>query len=180
MTIVSIILFALLAAVALGCALGVVLLRNAVHSALSLVGVMVALAGIFLLMNAELVAAIQIIVYAGAIVVLFLFVIMMLNLREPEQLPAKNRALRVLGSLFGVALLAQLVFVALSLRGMSGVAMASGGADFVQLAGAMMTQYALPFELVSILLLAAIIGAIVVSRREAPESEDGSEGAEES
>lgn len=176
MTIVSFILFALLAALAIAGALGVVLLRNAVHSALSLVGVMIALAGIFLLMNAELVAAIQIIVYAGAIVVLFLFVIMMLNLRAPEELPRRNLLLRVVGGLFAVALLAQMAFAAVAFtKGTQGVETASGGADFVQLAGAMMTQYALPFELVSILLLAAIIGAVVVARRDMPGESNSSE-----
>jgi len=171
MTLLSTLFFVLFAAVAIVAALGVVLLRNAVYSALSLVGVMVALAGIFLLMNAELVAAIQIIVYAGAIVVLFLFVIMMLNLREPERLPARNKVLRIIGTFFGLALLGQMAFAALAVRGAAPETAATGGADFVQLAGAMITQYVLPFELISVLLLAAIIGAIVVSRREIPEAE---------
>lgn len=166
MTFLTYILFGLFAAVALAAAVGVVLLRNAVHSALALVAVMVALAGIFLLMNAEIVAAIQIIVYAGAIVVLFLFVIMMLNLRQAEQLPARNRPLRILGAAFGAVLLIQMAIAAMAVKGGSSAAPpASGAAGFTEMAGAMITQYALPFELVSVLLLAAIIGAIVVSRR---------------
>ena len=173
MTVLATILFVGLAAVAIAAALGVVLLRNAVHSALSLVAVMTALAGIFLLMNAELVAAIQIIVYAGAVVVLFLFVIMMLNLREPEQLPKRNLPVRILATLFGLVMLGQLVFAGLGLlRPENAIdATAAPAPAFAELAGQMMTQYALPFELVSILLLAAIVGAVVLSRRQTQEEE---------
>ncbi len=177
MSILSSVLFTFFAGVAIAAALGVVLLRNAIHSALALVGVMTALAGIFLLMNAELVAAIQIIVYAGAIVVLFLFVIMMLNLREPEETPRRNWPVRVIGALFSLVLLAQMGFAGLMLIGRQaaapeGTAAVSANAGFAHLGGQMMTQYALPFELVSILLLAAIIGAIVVSRRPTPDEEE--------
>jgi NADH-quinone oxidoreductase subunit J len=153
-------------------ALGVVLWRSAVHAAISLVVTMLSLAGLFLLMQAELVAAIQVVVYAGAIVVLFLFVIMMLNLREPESPVKRLRWVRFAGLALAAALLAQTVVFTVGALGAETapepVAVAANQereAAFDAIGVKMLTQYALPFELTSILLLVAILGAVVVARR---------------
>src|SRR5262247_1867301 len=99
----QVILFYVFAALAVVSALGMVLnLRNTVAAAMSLVVTMIALAGIFVLLEAHLVAVIQIMVYAGAIVVLFLFVVMLLNLRADEFAPGRQRLLKLAGALIGV------------------------------------------------------------------------------
>lgn len=173
---VSIIYYALFV-IALGAALMVVLSRNTVYSAAFLILTMLSLAGIFLLMHQEFVAAIQVIVYAGAIMVLFLFVIMLLNLREREILLPDFRSLRI-----WVVLLVLVFFVQVGatcfivLRQMRDVCPPELPPDTIPLiAKTLLTKYLLPFELVSVLLVIAIIGAAMIARRDEPvESRDTS------
>jgi len=193
------IIYFLFGAIALVGAISVVACRNAVHSALSLVVTMIAIAGLYLMMNAELAAAVQIIVYAGAIVVLFLFVIMILNLREPEAPSKRLKAVRLLGILLAAALLGQVIgasrwafdsdrviseveFQEPVRPAMARYYSANASDDLGQTtnlqpaAGIMLTQYILPFELISILLLIAIVGAAAVARRKPPPGEPPYEG----
>ena len=145
-------------------ALGMVLnLRNTVAAALCLVVTMVSLAGIYVLLEAHLVAAIQIMVYGGAIVVLFLFVVMLLNLRSDEFLPSRQRGVKVIGALLGVVLLAE------GLRGLGGFPEApplpEGFGGYRQLGLALYTDYVLIVEVISLLLTAAIVGALILAKR---------------
>lgn len=173
-------------------ALGVVLFRNAVHAAISLIAAMLTLSVLYLLIYSGvsvslggLAWALQAIVYAGAIIVLFLFVIMMLNLRHPERPAPRLRWLRTAGLLFALILALQTIgfvynvfsFSAPGEPGSPGAARLAnepsiqyvqneGDTVFDNVAALMLTQYALPFELTSILLLVAILGAVIVTREE--------------
>jgi len=169
------IVFYALAAVAVAGAVGVIAFRNPVHAALSLLGTFLAVAGLFVLMEAEFLAAVQILVYAGGVMVLFLFVIMLVKARtlpdEPQYLGRLAPAAVGLG-----VLLAVLVGV-----GVWGAAHGAPGdpAALRQVQGATLgnteavgwslyRDYLLPFEVVSIVLLVAMIGAIVMGRKESP------------
>ena len=125
---------------------------------------LVALAVIFLQLSAEFMAALQIIIYAGAIMVLFLFIVMMLNLRRDEFGRDPIPGVRFLGALAGGALLGQLVIMSLGARaGTARVASDFGG---VRSVGRMLFgEYLFPFELTSVLLLAAVLAAAVLARR---------------
>ena len=162
------IFFFLLAAVAIVAALGMLLARNPVHSALSLILNLFCVAGLYLTLNAEFIAVVQVLVYAGAIMVLFLFVIMLLNLDELPRLA--NFDWRV-GIAFagGTALLALLTYVlasgldAMPSMQIGPAAAASGTAKAV--AWPLFTTYALPFEIVGLLLLVATIGAVLLAKK---------------
>jgi NADH-quinone oxidoreductase subunit J len=158
--------FAFLAALAIITALGVVIQRNPVHSLLSLVMTLLAIALLFMTQNAVVVGLLQIIVYAGAIMVLFLFVIWLLNL-QAETGPTGALALKFFGSIAAAALAAELsVFL---LRPHLAVKYAGAPADFGSLAALsqkLFTDYLVAFEATSILLLAAIVGAIALARRQ--------------
>jgi NADH-quinone oxidoreductase subunit J len=159
-------LFYVFAALAVVSALGMVLnLRNTVASAMSLVVTMVALAGIYVLLEAHLVAAIQIMVYGGAIVVLFLFVVMLLNLRADEFAPGRQwftksaAALAVLG--IGAELVRRYAPSGLPEPGPP----PAGFGGYEQLGIALYTDYVLMVEVASLLLLAAIVGALILAKR---------------
>jgi NADH-quinone oxidoreductase subunit J len=161
---VSVALFLVLAALTIASSLVVVLHRNPVYSALGLVGTLFLLAVFFLGLDAQMVAVLQIIVYAGAIVVLFLFVIMLLNLQVEERssAPLPQVVLAVLG---GVALCG---LVLAAVRGTplgTPMQVHAGFGGSEPLAERLFTVYLLPFELTSLLLLVAIVGAVVVGRR---------------
>ena len=158
-------------------AVGVVVLRNPFYSVLALVCHLIALAALFLLLRAEFVAAAQVVVYAGAVMVLYVFVVAYIG-GQDEPLHRPGGALRVLGPLFGLALAVELCIAMLgsALKGIS-----SKGAPFVfgfgtpkQIGRQFLTTYLFPFELVSLLLLVAAIGAVVLARRRR-----GLEGTEE-
>ncbi len=162
---VELILFLLLAAVALGGAVNLIVQTHPIHSALSLIVVMVALAGIYLLLGAELLAMVQIIVYAGAIMVLFVFTIMLLNAGKEER-TAISRAATYVGVPCGVLLTIVLAWrMVLSEAGTP-----AGGAETYgmsrELSGMLFTSYVFPFELTSILILVAILGAVVLAKRD--------------
>ncbi len=158
-------LFYFCAALAVVGALGMVLnVRNTVAAAMSLVVTMVALAVIYVLMEAHLVAVIQIMVYAGAIVVLFLFVVMLLNLRTDAFPPGRSRLLKVAGALIGVVLLAELQRVLAG--GMPELPpLPEGFGSYRQMGIALYTDYVLLVEMASLLLLAAIVGALILAKR---------------
>jgi NADH-quinone oxidoreductase subunit J len=156
--------FLVLAAVALAGAVSLILQRHPIHSALSLIVVMVALAGLYLLQGAEFVAAVQIIVYAGAIMVLFIFVIMLLNAGEEERTNV-SRLARFVGVPLGVLFLAEVaywIWRATSHLG-SGPNEAVSTRDLSTL---LFREYVFPFELTSFLILIALLGAMVLARRE--------------
>ncbi len=163
-------LFLFLSFVALLSALGVVLAKNPVHSVLFLILTFFTLSGHYLLLNAQFLAAVNIIVYAGAIMVLFLFVIMFLNLNEATE-PQKPLLAKVAATIAGGLLL--LIMVA-ALRDVQPVgynpATFSSQVGMVDKLGLVLfQQYQLPFELASILLLAAMVGSVMLGKRETGE-----------
>src|SRR4051812_12023815 len=152
---------------ALGGALGVVLLRNPFFSVLSLVAHLVSLAALFLLLRAEFLAAAQVVVYAGAVVVLYVFVVAYIGGVE-EPLGNERRALRTLGPLFAGALLVEL---SIALIGSALPALDSRGPDVPAGFGSptaigqlLLERFLLPFEAASFLLLIAAVGAVVLAR----------------
>jgi NADH-quinone oxidoreductase subunit J len=159
----SALLFVALAIVTIASALVVVLHRNPVYCALGLVATLGSIAILFLGLDAHIVGFLQIIVYAGAIVVLFLFVIMLLNLQEePEAFSAP--ILVVLGMGGGVGF-ATIVAIAVARAPLAAPAASEGFGGTVPLAERLFTTYLLPFELTSILLLVAIVGAVVIGKK---------------
>jgi len=165
----EILIFSILAIVAVVCSIMVICQKNPVASALFLIATMVSLAILFLLLNAPFLAVIQIIVYAGAIMVLFLFVIMLLNLRRDEFGPEKRRAQRFFGILFVFLLLIGMVTVIevgiFGSKSTEAVSEAAAPAGVEPLAQLLFTKYLFPFELASVLLLVAIVGAVVMAKR---------------
>ena len=171
----EVIVFGVMFVVALGCSLAMLFAPNAVHVALFLVGSQVALAVAFLLQGAFFVAIVQIIVYAGAIMVLFLFVIMLLGVDKREALTEPLSGQRPLALGLGALLAAQVLYVVL--RGIDFVAGGgSGGPEALEeinrdpgnvkaLAEILFSRYLLPFEVTSILLVVAIVGVMVLARR---------------
>jgi NADH-quinone oxidoreductase subunit J len=156
--------FLVLSAVALAGAVSLILQRHPIHSALSLIVVMVALAGLYLLQGAEFVAAVQIIVYAGAIMVLFIFVIMLLNAGVEERTNLSRMA-RYLGVPLGVVFLAEATYWIARATSSLG-APPSQVVSTRDLSTLLFREYVFPFELTSFLILIALLGAIVLARRE--------------
>jgi len=164
-------LFVILAVFTVVTAVLVIVQRNPVTSAIFLILTFFSLAGIYLLLHAEFIAAVQVIVYAGAIMVLFLFVIMLLNLEKEKRLVARHRLIKVVGIFLGAALLIQIgmVFQHLILEGAPGKfspEKVAGLGNTQVVAQLLFTDFLLPFEITSVLLLVAIIGAIVLAKRE--------------
>ena len=163
---VPLIVFFALAAIAVLGAISLILQRHPIHSALSLIVVMVALAGLYLLMGAEFVAAAQIIVYGGAIMVLFVFVIMLLNAGVEERTNMSKMA-GWAGLPLAIALMGFLAAaVARSTDRVQAVAQSGAPAPTKVVAGLLFQEFVYPFELTSFLILVAIIGAIVLAQRE--------------
>lgn len=157
--------FYLFAALAVAGALGMVLnVRNTVAGAMSLVLTMVALGGVYVLLEAYLVGVLQILVYAGAIVVLFLFVVMLLNLRGEEFGPERLGFVKVLGVAVVGVLLAEFLWL---LPGTFGPAAAvpEGFGGYRALGLSLFTDWLLALEVTSLLLLAAMVGAVVLAKR---------------
>jgi NADH-quinone oxidoreductase subunit J len=161
---VSALLFYLFGALAVGGALGMVLnVRNTVAGAMSLVLTMVALGGVYVLLDAYLIGVLQILVYAGAIVVLFLFVVMLLNLRSESFGPERLRVGKVLGVAVTAILLLQLLWLIPEFGPAAALPPGFGGYRDVGLA--LFTDWVLAFEATSLLLLSAMIGAVVLAKR---------------
>ena len=171
MMVVETVVFGVCAVIVLGGALGVIVSRNTVYAALSLVATLFGVAVLFIAQEAHLLAAVQVIIYAGAIVVLFLFVIMLLGVDRAEDLhiePLPGQ--RPMAVVFGVALLG-LVLVALlagsaAVTGLSGAtaAIADDAPNVTQMARVLFTDYVFAFELTAVLLTIAVVGAVVLAR----------------
>ena len=156
--------FFVVAALAVVSALGVVLNRNPVHGACALVAHLFLLAVFFVGLDAQLVGVLQVIVYAGAVVVLFLFVIMLLNLQADVR--SMVGAPLVFAAAACVGALVMLILGGLREPGpAAGTALAQGYGETQELARVLFTRYALPFELTSLLLLVAIVGAVALARK---------------
>jgi NADH-quinone oxidoreductase subunit J len=159
------VIFYLFAALAVAGALGMVLnVRNTVAGAMSLVLTMVALGGVYVLLGAYLVGVLQILVYAGAIVVLFLFVVMLLNLRGEAFGPERQGLAKVLGVVVVGVLLGEFLWL---LPGAFGPAAAvpEGFGGYRALGLSLFTNWLLAFEVTALLLLAAMVGAVVLAKR---------------
>ena len=152
----------------MGGAVNLLAQRHPINSALSLIAVMAALAGEYLLLGAEFVAAVQVIVYAGAIMVLFVFVIMLLNAGEEEE--TKGSKIAVLLGVPGVLIASVLMaWVVLRRSGTEAVAIGALPGTPRDLAQLLFHDFLLPFEVTSVLILIAIMGAVVLASR--PESQ---------
>lgn len=164
------VLFFVFALTAVAGAVLLILAKEPIHSALSLILVMVALASLYLLLGAEFIAAVQIIVYAGAVMVLFVFVIMLLNAGTEERTDFSKLA-KYAGLPLGIFLLLWLAhWVAHSTAGTavadtSGAANANGAFSTRALSEMLFRTYLFPFEATSILILIAILGALVLAKR---------------
>jgi NADH-quinone oxidoreductase subunit J len=160
-------LFILFAGMAIGCAVSMVAQRNPLYGAISLIGVFISLACLYVTLAAPFIAAVQVIVYAGAIMVLVVFVIMLLNVEDEDRQPLRLRALVPLAVALAAVLFAEAAFIIFFVhaapgtptRNISNVGLTSSIGD------GLFTTYLLPFEITSILLLMAIVGAITLARR---------------
>jgi NADH-quinone oxidoreductase subunit J len=163
-------LFWLLAVIALLAAVSMVIQRNPVHSALFLIITLLSLAGLFLLLSAHFLAVIQVIVYAGAIMVLFLFVVMLLDIRRMEAAPSRVKLQKSLGILLGATFFLETILVLRSevISDLAAAAATAPAPDFgtaVALGRTLLTGYFFPLQLAAVLLFVALIGAIVLSKR---------------
>jgi len=166
---IHLILFLIFGAIALAGAINLLVQRHPINSALSLIAVMAALAGEYLLLGAEFVAAVQVIVYAGAIMVLFVFVIMLLNAGVEEETKGSRVAILfgIPGMLIGSLLVA---WVVLRHSGTEPVAVGAQPGDPKTIGDLLFHEFLLPFEITSILILIAIMGAVVLASKPAGQS----------
>lgn len=158
-------IFFLFAALAVGSAVVVVVHKNPVYSTMSLVLTLFSVAVLFVLLGAPFLAAVQILVYAGAIVVLFLFVIMLLNIQREEMIHTGQSAQRWAAILGAVVFAGLLVLLFWRAGNPSLPALTEEMVDMKSLARELFSAYLLPFEIIGLLLLVAVIGATVVARR---------------
>ena len=161
------ILFWFLTALALGSALMVVLSKNPVYSVLFLIVAFFAISGHYILLNAQFLAIVNIIVYAGAIMVLFLFVIMLMNLNAEMNLQS-NKLIRFAGFIAGMCLFLVLV-AALKDAGIKKQMVETTGGEIgliKNLGITLFRQYVIPFEISSVLFLSAMVGAVVIGKKE--------------
>lgn len=157
-------LFFLFAGLAIGCAISMVYHRNPLYSAISLVGVFISLSCIYITLAAPFIAAVQVLIYAGAIMVLVVFVIMLLNLDEEIRL-SRLTYLYAGGGFMGIILLAQTFFIFWAVKKTPNQAAGEPVGRTIEIGQAMYTEYLLPVEIVGVLLMMAIIGGVVLSRR---------------
>ncbi|OSZ82639.1 NADH-quinone oxidoreductase subunit J [Chitinophagaceae bacterium IBVUCB1] len=157
--------FWVLTIMALSCALGVILSRNPVNSVLFLIATFFAISGHYILLNAQFLAIVNIIVYAGAIMVLFLFVIMLMNLNADTE-PQKNRLVQIAGAISGGTLLL-VILAALRTSTIESLDQQATDIGLIKNLGkTLFTQFVLPFEISSVLFLSAMIGAVVIGKKE--------------
>ena len=158
-------LFYIFAALTLICGAFVILNRNPINSAMCLVLSIGSMAGLFVLLHAFFLGAIQILVYAGAVMVLFLFVIMLLDLKAEER-----RKINVFGAVTGVTSVAAIAYIFYKALVVSRDQLPTGSnpavGSTVELGKMLFTQYLLPFEILSILLLVAMVGVILLSKKD--------------
>ena len=160
-------LFILFAGLAIGCALAVVAQRNPLYSAISLVGVFISLACLYVMLAAPFIAAVQVIVYAGAIMVLVVFVIMLLNVEQEERGRTRLKFLVPTAVALAAILIAEVAFILVSVQEfrVNPTAETSDIGLTHSIGSQLFTRYLLPFEITSILLLMAIVGAMTLARR---------------
>jgi NADH-quinone oxidoreductase subunit J len=171
-------LFILFAVIALVSAANILIQRSPLYSALSLIGTLISLSALYITLHAQFIAAIQVVVYAGAIMVLFVFVIMLLNVPKAQPHIEKEKWLAYLAIPFGALMLAEAVYVlsnipdpilSLGSRAITGV-----GTTW-SIGVSLFTFYLLPFEATSVLILMAVVGAMVLARREDDTRQDPAE-----
>ena len=151
---------------AAGLALLVIVMRNPIHCALALIGNLFCVAALFVLLDAHFLAAIQVLVYAGAIMVLFLFVIMLLNLKPDELGSPKQTATKIAGSILLCWVGFKLVVHFLGIRAGDGFTTVGENYGTIESIGRLLFgKYLLPFEVASILLLTAILGAVAIAKK---------------
>lgn len=160
-------IFIIFAGIAVFCGINLVVQTHPIASALSLVGVMGSLAVLYLQLGGEFIAAAQVIVYAGAIMVLFVFVIMLLNAGAEGATFQVSRFVRYLGAVLLAAFLGLISLIIQStLPRTEGVVFGNFQATTADVGRKLFTTYLLPFEVISVLILIAIVGAIVLARKE--------------
>ncbi|HEV2913818.1 MAG TPA: NADH-quinone oxidoreductase subunit J [Pyrinomonadaceae bacterium] len=162
-------LFILFAGLAIGCAIAMIAQRNPLYSAISLIGVLLSLACLYVMLAAPFIAAVQVIVYAGAIMVLVVFVIMLLNVEEEERRSLRLRHLIPSAIVLAALLFAEAAFI-ISFVETSRFTPRTSGSDVgltASIGAGLFTKYLLPFEITSLLLLMAIVGAMTLARRAA-------------
>lgn len=161
------ILFYIISGIALASAVYFIAAKNPLYAILSLIVTFFSIAGLYILLNAQFLGIVQIIVYAGAIMVLFLYILMMLNLNKGDE-SKKNPMTKIVG-----VLSAGMLFVGLlgAYKGLSGNTVTESGIDHSvgltkNLGRLLFNEYVLPFELASILILAGIVGAVLIGKRD--------------
>jgi NADH-quinone oxidoreductase subunit J len=160
------IIFLLLSVMAVGSALMMITSKNPVNSVLWLIVVFFAISGHYILLNAQFLAIVNIIVYAGAIMVLFLFVVMLMNLNAETE-PVKNRRLQLIGVTSGGALMLIIVSAISKIDVEQLVQINAGDSGLIKVLGMnLFKNYVLPFEISSVLFLSAMIGAVVIGKKE--------------
>ena len=163
------VIFVILVLLAIAGALGTITFKNGIYAALSLVGTLLTLAGLYVTLDAQFLASVQVIVYAGAIMVLFLFVIMLLNAAQPETREDPLPWVAPVAIASGIVLAGAFVFAAFQFKApkpLEEAAKALQGGTPGPVGEVLFTKFLLPFEAVSILLLIAIVGAVALVRRE--------------
>jgi len=162
-------LFILFAGLAIGCAIAVVAQRHPLYSAISLIGVFISLACLYLMLAAPFIAAVQVIVYAGAIMVLVVFVIMLLNVEEEEHRRPRLSYLVPVSIALAAVLIGEVAFVLYSVptAPFTPIDNNSSVGLTASIGTGLFTKYLLPFEITSVLLLMAIVGAMSLARRSA-------------
>jgi NADH-quinone oxidoreductase subunit J len=158
--------FILLSLMAVASAIMMIRSKSPVNSILWLIVVFFAISGHYILLNAQFLAIVNIIVYAGAIMVLFLFVVMLMNLNAESE-PVKNQRMQFIAVISGGSLLLVLLSAFMTMKNTHPVMMAGGNAGLIKTLGKVLfTDYVLPFEISSVLFLSAMVGAVVIGKKE--------------
>ena len=164
-------IFYIFAALSVFGALGVLFLKNPIHCALSLVGTFFCLGSIYVLLNAEFVAIIQVLIYAGAIMVLFLFVLMLFSSKDTEMSSNKWTLGKILAGLLSLGIFVQIAYLftgnelKLGPKGEYPIEVVEEIGSIALIGRLLFTDYILSFEIIVILLLVAVIGAVVIAKR---------------
>jgi len=163
---ITALIFYILSAISIGAALMLLLSKNPVHSVLWLVVVFFTISGHYILLNAQFLAVVNIIVYAGAIMVLFLFVVMLMNLNA-DAAPSRSIRMKLIGIISGGSLLLVLLSALMNMENNQHLQLKVGDEGLiVNLGKTLFNYYVIPFEISSILFLSAIIGAVVVGKKD--------------
>src|SRR5262245_50354770 len=158
------VLFFFFAAVAVGAAVNVLVQKHVLYSSLSLILMLTAVSALFILLEADFLAVINVIVYAGAIMVLFVFVIMLLNLPQDEDGADRLRWLKFIGIPMGLFFLFLVISTLTDIGGAPSVPRIAGSP--AEIGRGLFTNYVLPFELTSLLILIALVGAVVFAKKD--------------